>query len=358
MKHLHFNPWQEGGDPVRSVDEMAADWLARRIGGLSEAEELELSQWLAADVRHAETFSELEQTWHSLDGLQIGGPDRVSHPETGLRAGNATWRRLRAGTAVALATAAAVVLVFLIRPTNHNAGVDIALEVTTGDQGFRKVDLPDGSVVRVNAESEVKFRYLASVRRVMLERGEASFTVAHDSSRPFIVRAHGVDVRAVGTEFNVRAHAEALEVLVTEGWVSVNEAESGRSLLSLKTSNDTNVLGAGHRLVAQMIAAPGDPLGAAVIAADVSVVDVSPDEVHRELAWQLRQLSFESVPLSEIAAEFNRFNQHKLVIANPVLGARRFGGTFAADNSEAFVRLLEARFGVKAQRRANETVLR
>ena len=56
--------------------------------------------------------------------------------------------------------------------------------------------------------------------------------------------------------------------------------------------------------------------------------------------------------------EFNRHNKHQLVIADPSLADQRFGGAFAARGYDAFVEILEQSFGVKADRRENETILR
>jgi transmembrane sensor len=54
--------------------------------------------------------------------------------------------------------------------------------------------------------------------------GEAHFFVEKDPQRPFVVNAAGIDVRAVGTAFNVRIDPAAVEVLVTEGRVRVDPA--------------------------------------------------------------------------------------------------------------------------------------
>ena len=56
---------------------------------------------------------------------------------------------------------------------------------------------------------------------MQLVRGEAHFVVAADASRPFVVSAGAVSVRAVGTEFVVRYSAREIGVLVTEGRVAV-----------------------------------------------------------------------------------------------------------------------------------------
>jgi transmembrane sensor len=59
-----------------------------------------------------------------------------------------------------------------------------------------------------------------------------------------------------------------------------------------------------------------------------------------------------------VVAEFNRYNRVRLVIGDPRLRLKRFSGTFRADGNEAFVRLLEESFGVRAQRADDEIVLR
>src|SRR3546814_12625198 len=65
------------------------------------------------------------------------------------------------------------------------------------------------------------------MRRVILRRGEASFEVAHNVQRPFVVSAEGLDVRAVGTAFVVGIEDGGVEVTVEEGVVAVGGAASG-----------------------------------------------------------------------------------------------------------------------------------
>ena len=75
--------------------------------------------------------------------------------------------------------------------------------------------LHDGSIVELNKGAQISIRYSGDERRVDLLSGEAYFEVAKNPDRPFIVSARGIDVKAVGTAFNVRLHNDSLEVLVT-----------------------------------------------------------------------------------------------------------------------------------------------
>jgi transmembrane sensor len=129
----------------------------------------------------------------------------------------------------------------------------------------------------------------------------------------------------------------------------VNDPVSGGTLLAPQAAIDTPVLEVGERALIPLQAQAASP---------VVVAEVTPLEVERALAWQERRLEFEGTPLAEVVAEFNRYNRHKIVIADPQLETMRFGGTFRADGYEPFVRLLESGFGVTAEHTERETRLR
>jgi transmembrane sensor len=341
-----------------AIDGTAADWLARRGRGLTPREQAEFSRWLAADAAHRAAFAELARTWRALDGvkaIRLPGGRRLDDnlpPVGGYRRGRLVF------FASAFAAAAALAVMFFARPPAAPTGV-VAQGATTEVGGFKIMSLPDGSVVQLNTDSAVEIRYTGTERRAYLLNGEASFDVARDAARPFIVRARSVTVRAVGTAFNVRLRPAACEVLVTEGRVRVDSFTSGESLLPGAGSRaEPPVLAAGERVVVDLAPPPAvSPEIISVVAVGRTAV-VLPEDIRRELAWQDRRLEFESTPLSEVVAEFNRHNHHKLVVADPRLAGRRFGGSFSAGNAEAFVRLLETRFGVKTERCENETRLR
>ena len=115
-------------------------------------------------------------------------------------------------------------------------------------------------------------------------------------------------------------------------------------ILSLIVFNQPiNSLGAGQQGV---IAYTGDY--PATAPGTMKVSDLSPAEMDRALFWRGLRLEFLGMPLGEVVAEFNRFNQKKLVVHDAATAAILVGGNFRADNVDAFVRLLDAGFGVSA----------
>lgn len=92
--------------------------------------------------------------------------------------------------------------------------------------GEYKIELADGSEIWVNSKTELEYPVrFAGNRRVVRLKGEAYFKVQADSLRPFIVEVNGVEVSALGTEFNVNSYTgqQVQSVLVT-GSIGVGTA--------------------------------------------------------------------------------------------------------------------------------------
>jgi len=331
----------------QEIDRQAAEWFGRREVGLSAGQEQEFQRWLSADRRHAEHYRVFDETWDLLDDLKELKHSRVESPGNDSTNRSVLSRRLWISATLAAAATIAIAFVLWSRPNPELVSYAIATEAGA----MKKLELPDGSVVRLNSDTAVRVDLTAHERRVSLHRGEAHFTVAKNPARPFIVSVAGVSVRAVGTAFNVALRPASLEVLVTEGRVRMEELAKGQSVLPGPIGSQPPVLQTGQKAVVALRA-----VGTAIPVA--TVIGVSPPETEQALAWQVKLLEFDMQPLSEMVAAFNRYNQHQLVIADAELARRVFGGTFRADNYEALVELLESRFGVSAERNGASTILR
>lgn len=103
-----------------------------------------------------------------------------------------------------------------------------------------KVTLSDGTEVWLNAESTIKFpaTFSTGERRVELT-GEAYFKVVHNASSPFVVRTGRVDVRVLGTEFNMQSyHSETPRVSLVKGSIAVINPQNGVEECRLKPGQD------------------------------------------------------------------------------------------------------------------------
>ncbi len=332
-----------------AIEDAAITWLTERDDGFSPAREREFAQWLRADPRHAATVTRLEQTLGLLGELpefrsEINTAfDRAapvvafppaSAEQPALAPAPRRWSRalVWAGLAAALAFGSFVGWRALQPPRE--------IHFTTTVAGYERARLDDGSTLELNAASAVRVQFTAAERHVKLESGEAHFAVAHDTARPFIVSAGGIAVRAVGTAFNVRyATGGDIEVTVTEGKVRI-----GQSGPESSAAESAPLVSAGQRIVLPHHA----PLPA--------VEQVDPAALRAALAWQSRLADFAEAPLADVIARFNARSRIQLLIADETLAARRIGGTFALDEAEAFVRLLERDGEIIGERRGETEI--
>ena len=329
-------------DPVTA---QAAEWLVARDRARGAAEEEKFECWLQADSRHAAVYAEMAEAWSLMAGAPAPMLTTVPKPSSS--------RRFLRGMPLTVGVAAALAVGYFAWLQPWRSSFSGAANTAVG--GLERMSLPDGSVVQLNTDSAVEVHYTAGERRVRLLRGEAHFSVAKNPARPFLVFAGGVDVRAVGTAFDVRLRAASVDVLVTEGKVRLERplaADAGQPV-SAGAMAPLVFLAAGERASVPLALPASDSTPMAV-----TVIPVPPDAMAQALAWREQQLQFSTETLAEMVAEFNRYNAHQLVIDDPRLATKRFGGTFPSNDSAGFVLLLEREFGVVAQRQADRTVLR
>lgn len=339
------------------IEARAAGWLAHRDGqAWSSRDDDALHAWLAADAAHRVAFLRLEAAWKESGRLQAlgagwrgdGPPPRgywhappATRREQMLHAvERATMppRRApgsRAAVAFAIVSLAACALVagWGWRAWTH---VDSA-HYATAMGGIRTQALADGSRTTLASDSALDVHLSRRERLVELHRGEAIFEVAKDPGRPFVVDAGTRQVVAVGTRFSVRRDAHALRVVVTEGTVRLQAADGdARTPSSLLPAGSVAQIEGGNVLLRSLPVADAEQL----------------------LEWRDGLLVFRNTSLRDAAAEFNRYNARKILIADADAGALRVGGSFRWDNADAFVRLLVLGFPVRAQYADDRIVLR
>lgn len=361
-------PFPRRASAAAAIEKAAGEWLARRDRGLTPAEMTALAEWQAADPRHAAELARLSETWASLDTADEVPGIMTLAGEVDSALAQRVRRRARRPWLFGALAAGLAIAAFWSAGLFPRPGAAPTYRVIPSNA--QQLTLADGTIVELNANSAVEPAFTAHERRVRLVRGEAHFAVVKDPARPFVVEARSIAVRAVGTAFNVRLDPAAVQLLVTEGKVRVENvvppvavadsvadsaALSGDGRAATPTpagAATTPLVTAGERLVV-------DSTPAAPDLSRVRVEAVLPEELERSLAWKRPQLIFDRTPLPEAIAAFNRFNRHQLTIGDGALAKRHLGGAFQADNVEGFVHVLETGFDVIAERRsAGETVLR
>jgi transmembrane sensor len=318
------------------IRQAAAQWTIRRDRGLSAAESIDFELWLAADPRHAAAIQSAAAAWSLLDRIPETAAAPVLAAATRRRS---FWRRSFVIGSLAAAAALTLVAERLTRAPAISSPIAAAP---------RQLTLSDGTVVQLNTGGEVVEQFTAAERRVLLAHGEAHFAVTKNPARPFVVHAGNLDVRAVGTAFNVNLQSAAVDVLVTEGIVQLKSSIEPAPAFAPVAREPIPLLSPGQRAVVSL--APVSP------STSVVVTTATADEISRALAWQAPLLRLGGQTLAELALEFEHRSGRRVVFADPALASLRVGGRFRADDPEGFTQLLAATLNLDVQQLADGTL--
>ena len=199
-------------------------------GNITDAEIKELSDWIKND-RHLQNWWE-EEFSKSDAGInpvlrdklfarikeQTQGKEETQGKEKPRTIRMNLWKW---AAAIVLPICIAFFTYYLV-DSSQTVGAPFIVKADKGDKAT--IELPDGTNVVLNSASQLSYlnNFGENVRRVQLN-GEAYFKVAHDEKRAFIVQVGDLEVKVLGTSFNVSAYEDAKDVTVVllEGKVGV-----------------------------------------------------------------------------------------------------------------------------------------
>lgn len=319
----------------------AMDWFLRnREGVLDEAERVAFLDWMKRSPEHVRAYMHALALHRQVaEALQSPLLEEAPVPQRQAAAkvvplfGSASAapraapqrRRTRRWVMAAAACIAllGVGLVPQLMPTE---------QLYSADHGeLRDLVLPDRTQVRLNADSRLRVRMGWFSRKAELLQGEATFDIARDR-RPFEVQVNGLQIRDIGTVFDVSRRLQSTRIGVVSGEVEVwSQGTDARRLAQL-----------GEGRVVQV-----DARSHAVESLDVPLSML--------LDWQQRKVSFLDERLDEVAAAFNRHNQVQVRVLDEGAASARLSGSLDAHRIGALQAFLERdpRFVV---RREGDTV--
>ena len=233
--------------------------------------------------------------------------------------------------------AAAVLLpafFFIIKYYNSDKHANI--KIFDAAYGERKnIQLPDGSNVTLNGGSSIQINESFGLfsRDVFLV-GEAFFDVKHNATHPFIVHTSTMDIKALGTSFDVKAYGDEkiTETSLIKGIVEV----------TLKESNNRTVLLYPNQKISWEHSLAEGGSGKLPIAAKENVLQVTDSLMKKltvtsagdikEIAWKENKLIFEDELFSNIAILLERWYGLKVEFKDDAIRNYRFTGIFEKED--------------------------
>lgn len=203
-------------------------------------------------------------------------------------------------------------------------------EIITKGSSKSMIVLPDGSKVWLNSFSRLSYAdgFLNGKREVTLY-GEGFFEVKHDPKHPFVIHARNVDIRVLGTVFNVKAYPEdrTIETTLLKGKVEVDFNNSNNQKVYLKPHQKITIYENGSQATLQPLTAGGT---SQVQAQDFAVSTLKPDTAHLipEIAWMSDKLEFNQESFEELAHDLERWYNVRIDFKNNTYKQDIFTGAF------------------------------
>ncbi|RHU22265.1 DUF4974 domain-containing protein [Parabacteroides sp. TM07-1AC] len=301
--------------------------IDRLSDNISEEDNRKLDAWLDESAKHLSYFNQMKDLW---DSSAVGDPELLFDYERGYslfmkrvrgekestlvvetKNKQILWRRI-------IAVAAVLIPVFVLgyytslyfeKPSDTTGFLQS--EVVSPNGSKTQLRLADGTVVWLNSGSRLLYNDKFGKENRNLELvGEAYLDVRRNEQIPLVVKVGGLDIKVLGTKFNVNAYPEKSEVKVSllEGSVSMHAGNSPESAI-LK------------------------PMETGVYQAGSNQITVHPGLDSNALVWMKNQLLFTGEAFEEIARMLERRFDVKINIHNDALRKRRFGGDFGEEES-------------------------
>ncbi|SKD00595.1 FecR family protein [Chitinophaga ginsengisegetis] len=243
------------------------------------------------------------------------------------------WLRYLAAAALAgiLITAAA----WWWRPAGKAAHSPAISEVTTRNGSRTSIQLPDGSHVWLNAGSKLTYnKDFGNNNREVNLSGEAFFDIAKNADYPFIIHTARMDVRVLGTRFNLKAYPgdKMTEATLLQGSIEASLASRPGERIILKPTEKILVSDDSLHEVKT-----NDP----VMAVKHLTYYAEQEDAIVETSWMENKLVFRDESFASLAARMERWYGVTIQFADKKKEELRFTGVFAQENIQQALQALQ-----------------
>jgi len=195
--------------------------------------------------------------------------------------------------------------------------------------------LPDDSKVFLDTNTNITVIYYAKRREVFLSRGKAVFDVSSNKTRPFIIKTDRVQVKVLGTKFEVIDTDDAIQVNVKEGTVRVSNPNRHDNMIALVTK--------------------GKSLSLDKYLNRISLQDTDITQIAN---WSTGKLSFTQNSIKDILEEFSKYIDINISIQNDKISQLPVSGNFNAYQFDDFLSVLPLIHPIKIVKKDGEIIIK
>jgi transmembrane sensor len=290
---------------------------------------------------------------HRMTELQIPfGNGPVEQPAIQPRTTIRRWYWIAAATIVAIAG----VLIFNKLSQNRQEN-----EISTRPGSKSRVQLPDGTVVLLNAGSKLTYNkdFGKELREVSLS-GEGFFDVKKMKDKPFVIHTSSINIKVLGTVFNVKAYPEdkKTETSLLHGSIEVTIKNRPNDKIILSPSEKLVVENSviADKIMSNKMAEPHSVAINTLMS--VNKLKYGPlDSSVAETQWVDNKLVFRDESFEELAIRMERWYDVKIEIDQPELREKRLTGSFEKETIDQALEALKISIPFRHEKKGNKLII-
>jgi transmembrane sensor len=267
------------------------------------------------------------------------------------------WLWIASGIA---ASAIPLFLFFQQKEIKTKTNTPVSQNTVSTNQGSKsKIQLPDGTQVWLNADSRLTYdeNFTSPLREVHLT-GEAFFDVAKDKEHPFIIHTQAIDLKVLGTAFNVRSYAneKQTEASLIHGSIEITLHNNPDKKIILKPNeklvvqNNQFIMTGNKTIEAREEDAPMMILS--------RIHFQKKDSVASEILWVKNKLAFDNESLENVALKIERWYDVTVTITDEKLKQTAYSGVFEDESLQQVMEALRLTGNFKYTINKKEVVIR
>jgi len=197
-----------------------------------------------------------------------------------------------------------------------------------------KIILSDSTIVWLNADS--KLRYPKFFLKNLDTRKEAYFDVAHNTEQPFIVETNSIDVKVLGTQFNVSSYPnhEVISTTLVKGSVSINEKNKQENSILITPDQQASFNKNSNELSSKFV------------------------NTENYTAWIQKRIVFDKMPFAHILEKIERTYNVNIQNNNEELNKELFTGEFDVENIETIFKALSTSINFEYDITKNQIIIK
>ena len=234
---------------------------------------------------------------------------------------------------------------FFSRDNGFAGGQEKTAPAVVTQNGARKqVVLPDGSKVWLNGGSKLFYNndFNGAAREVTLE-GEAFFDVVKNTSRPFIVHANNINIKVLGTAFNVKAYVEdeKVETTLYRGLVNITKSHDASFQPIMLYPNQKIIIPKevlNDNLQNDNRTSASTTIKKSIVIQQIDSAKLEPQRI--ETAWMYNRLEFRGDDFKELAQKLERWYNVEITFEDESVKKLSFSGSFEKETVEQALQAL------------------